>query len=185
MESELARRYGISRTPVREALYRLEQDGLVQRGDSGLIVRSRSPEEILDLYVVWIALEATAAEVASSRRSDVDLMRIQGRQRAFEAVREESAAAKAQANRDFHRAVWRATHNESLLDLLERLDLHLGRYPETTLEHPGRWESSVIEHQELIDAIGRRDGAAAAAVARRHLTTARDIRLEMWQSAEL
>jgi DNA-binding GntR family transcriptional regulator len=185
VETELARRYGISRTPVREALYRLEQDGLVQRGENGLIVRSRSPEEILDLYVVWIALEATAAEVACARRSDIDLVRIHSREKAFEASRDETPAVKATANRGLHHAIWRATHNESLQDLLERLDLHLGRYPETTLEHPGRWETSVAEHQQLIAAIEERDAETAAAIARRHLTAARDIRLEMWTAGEL
>lgn len=185
VETELARRYGISRTPVREALYRLEHDGLVQRSENGLIVRNRSPEEILDLYVVWIALEATAAEVACVRRSDVDLVRIRGRQKTFEASRDDTPAVKASTNRAFHHAIWRATHNESLQDLLERLDLHLGRYPETTLEHPGRWETSVAEHRELIDAIAARDGDTAATIARRHLTAARDIRLEMWTSEDL
>lgn len=162
VETEIARAYGISRTPVREALYRLEQDGIVERNENGLVVRTRSPEEILDLYVVWIVLEATAAEAASGRRTELDVMRIEGRQRALEERRDAPAKEKAAANRYFHRAIWRATHNESLIDLLERLTLHLGRYPETTLEHPGRWAISLDEHRALIDAITERDAAAAA-----------------------
>src|SRR5690606_26282547 len=60
-ESSLAAWCGVSRTPIREALLRLEQDGLIVRTERGPVVRSRSPEEILDIYEVRIALEATAA----------------------------------------------------------------------------------------------------------------------------
>ena len=62
VETTLAARYNVSRTPIREALTRLEQDRLVERTDRGLVVRRRSPEQILDIYETRIALEATAAE---------------------------------------------------------------------------------------------------------------------------
>src|SRR3954469_2885334 len=76
VELALAEHYGTSRTPVREALRRLEQDGLVERGDRGMRVRTRSPEERLEIYEVRIPLEATAAAAAAERRTDLDLMRI-------------------------------------------------------------------------------------------------------------
>src|SRR5437016_3803193 len=64
IEVALAERFGVSRTPVREALTRLEQDGLVARGDLGLVVREITPEEILDIYDVRIVLEGRAASTA-------------------------------------------------------------------------------------------------------------------------
>jgi len=67
-----------------------------------------------------------------------------------------------------------------LIDLLERLDLHLARYPETTLAYPGRWESAKQEHAKMVDAIDARDGAAAYATASHHFAAARDIRLELY-----
>jgi DNA-binding GntR family transcriptional regulator len=73
--------------------------------------------------------------------------------------------------------VWRASHNESLLDLLERLNLHLARYPETTLSYPGRWEQAKLEHSRLTDAIEARDSERAYDVALSHFREARDIRL--------
>jgi len=76
VEATVATRYGTSRTPVREALRRLEQDGLVERGARGLRVRIRGPEEILEIYEVRILLEAAAARHAAVRHTRLDLIRI-------------------------------------------------------------------------------------------------------------
>src|SRR5690606_24154755 len=77
VESTLAEWCGVSRTPVREALLRLEQDGMVERSDRGLIVRQRSPEEILDIYETRIVLEAAAAKFASERHTRLDQIRLE------------------------------------------------------------------------------------------------------------
>jgi DNA-binding GntR family transcriptional regulator len=68
-----------------------------------------------------------------------------------------------------------------LIDLLQRLNLHLIRGPATTLTAPGRWHQALAEHQALIAAIRDGDEAAAGDVARGHMRTARDIRLRMWR----
>lgn len=177
VETTLAQWCGVSRTPVREALRSLEQDGLVHRRDGGLVVRERTPAEILDIYEARIVLEATVGRVAAERRTehDVRMLRVVlGRGAALPAA---DIAAVVEANQQFHRLVWRASHNESLIDLLERLSLHLARYPETTLGYPGRWETACGEHAQLVDAIEARKGNDAYDVARRHYTAARDIRL--------
>jgi DNA-binding GntR family transcriptional regulator len=70
-ELSLAAQYKVSRTPVREALRRLEQDGLVERGPRGMKVRGRSPEEILEIYEVRITLEGAAARAAAERRTEL------------------------------------------------------------------------------------------------------------------
>lgn len=182
VEANLAEWCNVSRTPVREALTRLEHDGLVQRSDRGLIVRESSPEEILDLYDTRIVLESRAAAVAADRRTDFDLLSMR---RAAERVRratDDGANVIAQRNREFHQTVWQASHNGSLTDLLQRLNLHLGRYPATTLVYPGRAEAANREHDEIIEAIAERNSTRAADAATRHFTTARDIRLKLWES---
>lgn len=181
-ELVLADWYKISRTPIREALTRLEQDGLVTRGDRGLIVRESSPGEILDLYETRIVLESKAASVAADRRTSNDLIAMRRGAERSDRLDTEDGAALAQTNREFHRTVWRASHNESLIDLLERLDMHLGRYPATTLTYPGRRSSAHRQHIGLINAIERRDCEAAARVATEHFTDARAIRLQLWAS---
>jgi DNA-binding GntR family transcriptional regulator len=179
-EVALAKWCGVSRTPVREALRRLEQDGLAERSPHGLAVRERSPEEIIDLYDTRVVLEAFAGQVAAQRRTDHDIRLLRWNLDHSAAVPDTDEAGMMEANQQFHEAVWRASHNESLTDLLQRLSLHLARYPGTTLSSPGRWDKARAEHAGLVDAIEDRDGDAAYEIARGHFLAARDIRLDLF-----
>jgi DNA-binding GntR family transcriptional regulator len=184
IETALAEWCEVSRTPIREALTRLEQDGLVVRGERGLMVRERSPEEILDLYETRIVLEAMASRVAAVRRSYLDLItmrRIADRLAAMDTTDE---LAMAQGNREFHQAVWRASHNDSLSDLLQRLDMHVARYPSTTLSQPGRWAEANVEHQAIIEAIEAQDAELAHDLTAKHFTKARELRLALWAKGQ-
>jgi DNA-binding GntR family transcriptional regulator len=183
-EVALAERLQVSRTPIREALTRLEQDGLLNRTSRGMVVRERSPEEILDIYEVRILLEADAARAAAERRFALDVITLKRTAGELEEMGTSDPTAMAEANRKFHRAVWRAAHNEPILDLLQRLDMHLARYPTTTLVHPGRWETSLNEHRLLVAAIEARDGEKAAQASTQHFTAARDIRLQLWRDGQ-
>jgi DNA-binding GntR family transcriptional regulator len=179
VETSLAEQLRVSRTPIREALTRLEHDGLAERGARGYLVRERSPEEILDIYETRCVLEAMAGRVAAERRTDHDLRQLTWIASLGESVDTDDHATMADHNRQFHRAVWRAAHHETLYDLLQRLDLHVGRYPATTLAFPGRWEESLLEHAALLAAIEKRDAVEAENVAYKHFLRARDIRLEL------
>lgn len=181
VELALAERYGTSRTPIREALRRLEQDGLVERGDRGMRVRTRSPEEILEIYEVRIALEATAASAAAIRHTDLDLIRVRKAQSTMDAVSPEDPTTMMAANRAVHEAIWAAGHNGTVVDLLSRLNNHLTRYPATTLESAGRWQEALSEHHALIEAIESRDSTHAGELARAHMTKARDLRLQIYR----
>ncbi|KAA5832114.1 GntR family transcriptional regulator [Saccharopolyspora hirsuta] len=181
VELALAEKYGTSRTPVREALRRLEQDGLVERAERGMRVRTRSPEEILEIYEVRISLEATAAAAAAQRRSDFDLIRIRRAQTAMDNTATDDPPAMAAANRAVHEAIWVASHNGTIVDLLTRLNNHLTRYPATTLKVPGRWSEALAEHHALIDAIEQRDADLAHELARDHMTKARELRLQIYR----
>jgi DNA-binding GntR family transcriptional regulator len=180
IETALAEWCQVSRTPIREALTRLEQDGLVVRSDRGLVVRQRSPEEILDIYETRIVLEATAARVAAVRRSPLDVMTMKRVADRLDLIDTSDELAMAAGNREFHRTVWRASHNESLTDLLGRLDLHLARYPSTTLSLPGRWAEGNQEHRAILQAIDEQDLALAHELAAAHFTKARELRLALW-----
>lgn len=179
-EVSLANWCGVSRTPVREALRRLEQDGLAERSASGLAVRERSPEEIIDLYETRVVLEAFAGQVAAQRRTDHDIRLLRWNIEHGREVPDTDEIAMMEANQQFHETIWRASHNESLTDLLQRLTLHLARYPGTTLSSPGRWAKALDEHTRLVDAIENRDGDAAHEIARGHFLAARDIRLTLF-----
>ena len=180
IETNLAAQYGTSRTPVREALRRLEQDGLAERVDRSLRVRAASPEEILEIYDVRITLEGLAARSAAEHGTELDLLRLKAAQQAMREADADDARALAQTNRHFHETLWHAAHNSTLVDLLARLHAHLLRYPETTLSRPGRFAEALDEHELLLDAIGRHDGERAQRIAEDHMRTARNIRLRMY-----
>jgi DNA-binding GntR family transcriptional regulator len=180
----LAQHYGTSRTPVREALRRLDHDGLVERGARSLRVRSRSPEEILEIYDVRIVLEGLAARTAAQRRSPLDVARLRRAAADMRATATDEARAMAAANRRFHEAIWTAARSTTLTDVLRRLHDHLRRYPESTLQAPGRWEAALAQHDELIALVEAGDADGARALAETHMAQARDIRLRMFTEGD-
>jgi DNA-binding GntR family transcriptional regulator len=182
-ENALATEFGRSRTPVREALQRLEIEALVERASRGVRVRTSSPQEILDIYEVRITLEGAAAKAAAERATEFDRSQLRAAQRAMVEVETEPRAMAA-ANRRFHEAVWTASHNPTLVDLLHRLNVHLVRYPTTTLTHGDRWPAVLREHEELLGAIEARDGEAARRIAEHHMFGAREVRLRMYADGE-
>ena len=183
-ELALAAQYNVSRTPVREALRRLEQDGLVERGARGMQVRGRSPEEILEIYEVRITLEAAAARAAAERRTDLDLLKLEQVHAAMLAASTDDPERLATTNRKFHEAIWAMSHNATLIDLLGRLHAHLIRYRETTLTFQDRWDSMLEEHRQMVEAIKAGDRERAGRLAEEHMTGARNVRLQMYAAAE-
>ena len=179
VETALGKRFGVSRTPIREALRMLEQDGVLERVNRGMRVRQTSSEEVLEIYGVRIILEAAAARDAASRRTDYDLATLDRIFGTMAAAKGASPQELATINRSFHRAIWQAAGNRTLADLLERLAVHLRRYPATTYQRPGRWEEALEEHRRLLEAIRARDPELAATIADAHMTASRDVRIDM------
>lgn len=178
-ELNLAERFGVSRTPVREALSRLQQEQLLVRVDRGLRIPQADPERVIQVYDLRIQLESTAAAEAARSHRLSDLLKLQAliaRDRAWD---KPSDKEKQTSNLEFHAALWTATHNPVLIDLLERLSTHLVHTPKPTLVVGNRWEESLDEHAAMTDAIEARDAAGASEVARKHMSRARDIRLDL------
>jgi DNA-binding GntR family transcriptional regulator len=181
VEASLAQKYEVSRTPVREALRRLEQDGLLERSPrGGLRVKVWTSEEMFDLYELRIVLEAEAARWAAERRTRLDLVRLRQANDEMQATGGASVESMRETNFVFHQALWHASHNKPLTDTLERLQRQIMRHPASTLKHPGRWEEVVAEHTRMIDAIEAGGGEEAARLAASHMTEARDLRLSYY-----
>lgn len=180
VEVTVAERYGVSRTPVREALLRLEHDGLVARLAQGMVVRERSPEEILEIYEARIALEGAVAAAAARRRSALDLARIRNASAQMSTTRPVDAPVAMQLNHNYHTAVWAAGHNATMVDLLVRLEAQLSRYTSTTLLHPDRWPAVLHEHAAITEAITDQNATEAERLTKLHFEQARAIRLEIF-----
>lgn len=178
-EVALGERFGVSRTPVRDALIRLEEAGLILRTGRGLEVRGVDPQAVVQVYDMRILLEEEVAGQAAENRSINDLLKLEALLERDQRIEDRSDGTLIQANLEFHRAVWDAAANPILIDLLQRLDGHLVHAPRSTLSVDGRWEESLVEHAALVDALRSRDREQARAIARRHFEQARTLRLSL------
>ncbi|MFL4473324.1 GntR family transcriptional regulator [Paeniglutamicibacter sp. MACA_103] len=183
-EVALAGRFGVSRTPVREALGRLAQEGLLERGARGLQVRNIDPEQLMQVYDLRILLEGQAALEAAATRTEMDLIRLEGLLERDRALPDPDDQTRLRTNIEFHSALWTAAHNPILKDLLDRLSTHQIHAPSSTLSVGSRWAESLEEHAEMVRLIRERDGAAAQEAMRRHMTEARRIRLSLFGQIE-
>ncbi len=170
-ERELSKTYGVSRTPVREALQRLQASGLaVARGRQGLQVAQLSVADLLDGMTVVAELEALAAAQAARRVTEDGRATLDRAHEACgQAVVTGDCEAFYNANLQFHDAIAAASGNDILQDALRRLSLKTAPYRRAITFQPGRMPASHPEHAAILDAILGRDAARASELMRRHV----------------
>ncbi len=179
VEEATAQMLGVSRTPVREAIFRLESEGLVSRDKrGGAIVAELTSSEIEDIYAVRSALEGLAARLAAGKMTQREFVRLEHTQERLKAATDaHDPAVLASLNFSFHEVILRATHNLTLIGFMEQIHASLRRATQTTLAYPGRAQQALAEHQELIEAFRRKDAVEAERIARQHIDNAFNIRL--------
>lgn len=178
-EIPLAERFGVSRTPIRAVLTRLEQERLLVRADRGLQVPRADPERVIQVYDLRIQLEATAAAEAALARQLTDVLRLEALLARDRELTEPSDQQKKLSNLEFHEALWQASNNPVLIDLLARLSTHLNHSPKPTLSIRNRWQESLDEHEAIIAAITGRDQEGGRTLAAQHMSRAKQLRLEL------
>ena len=180
VEASLATSFGVSRTPVREALNRLAHEGLLERHDRAMRVRVLGVEDVMALYDVRIALERAAGRVAAERRSEFDLASLRQTVERMQQLPDADIAERAKLAHVFHFALWTATQNPVLIETLETIHLRVMGLSSTTLYDPGRWATLCEECADLVAAIERRDVEAAGRIAELQMIKSRDFRLELY-----
>jgi DNA-binding GntR family transcriptional regulator len=178
VESELADRFGVSRTPVREALQRLEAQSVLARDGRSLVVASLDHDQLGELYVVRAELEGLAARLAAQHAAPEEvrvLFDLVERDRGF--VGEPDRLSRA--NRTFHHQIHLASHNRYLVQQLDMVHRAMALLATTSLAAEGRGARSLDEHEAIVRAIEARDGAAAEAAIRRHISIAFETRLRV------
>lgn len=181
VESDLAEKFGMSRTPVREALQRLETQSLLARDGRSLIVNSLDHNQMAELYVVRGELEGLAARLAAHHATAEEVRVLQDMVEA-DKQRVNAPSALARSNRRFHKQIHLASHNRYLMQQLDLVHRSMALMATTSIAVEGRGEDTLVEHQAIVDAIAARDGAAADAALRAHISTAFVTRLKQENS---
>jgi DNA-binding GntR family transcriptional regulator len=178
-EAELAEWLGSSRTPVREALNRLQTEGLVVvEPRRGMIIAEMDSTMMSEIYLMREVVESTAARLAALHASEVEVSLLRDiaerdKQHLDDPVK------LARNNRLFHDALYRAAHNRYLLKTANSLRESLALLGPTTLSRVGRGAAAYQEHDELVRAIESRDPEAAEKASRTHMRSAYKARIQM------
>jgi DNA-binding GntR family transcriptional regulator len=184
VESELAERFGVSRTPIREALQRLETQSLLTRDGRSLIVASLDHNQMSELYAVRTELEGLAARLAARHATEEEVQVLQDMVDEDRALLNDPGAL-ARANRRFHKMIHLASHNRFLVQQLDLVHRSMALMATTSLAAQGRGEIALAEHAAIVDAIGRRDEDAAYRALRDHISVAFVTRLKLDAQSQL
>ena len=182
VESELADRFGVSRTPIREALQRLETQSLLERDGRSLIVASLDHNQMAELYIVRRELEGLAASLAAKHATPEEVQLLRSMVEADRALMDDPVAL-SRANRRFHQQIHLASHNLFLVQQLDLVHRTMALMATTSLAAEGRSQIAMEEHDAIVSAIEAGDEQAAGAALREHISVAFMTRLQ--QDAEM
>ncbi|MCZ0812817.1 MAG: GntR family transcriptional regulator [Pseudomonadota bacterium] len=178
VESDLAERFGVSRTPIREALQRLETQSLLTRDGRSLIVASLDHNQLAELYVVRAELEGLAAGLAARHATDEEVRVLRDMVEDDRRLLNDPQAM-ARANRRFHKQIHLASHNRFLVQQLDLVHRSMALMATTSLAAMGRPEDALKEHDAIVSAIEARDYAAAGDALKQHISKAFVTRLKL------
>lgn len=177
VESELAERFKVSRTPIREALQRLETQSLLAREGRSLIVASLDHNQTAELYAVRGELEGLAARLAARHATSEEVRVLREMVEADDALIDQPQAL-SRSNRRFHKQVHLASHNRYLVQQLDLVYRSMALMATTSLAAEGRGEIAQAEHARIVSMIEARDEEGASEALRSHISLAFMTRLK-------
>ena len=169
-ERRLSEKLEISRTPVREALARLEQEGLVHIVPRrGVYIVRKTKAEILEMITVWAALESMAARLIVEKASDEDIISLKNLFSTFEGDQLQAHIDEySETNIKFHQAILTMSQCSLIRDLADSLFIHMRSIRARTISEEDRVNRSIIDHMHIIEALESRDADLAARLVREH-----------------
>jgi DNA-binding GntR family transcriptional regulator len=169
-ERQLAQDFGISRTPVREAMAQLEREGFVRSVPRrGVYVVRKTKAEVIEMITAWAALESMAARLITERASDRDIAALRQMFATFEDGQLRAHLDEySEVNIEFHQTIIKLSGNSVLIDLAENLFTHMRMIRRKTIVEQDRIERSVRDHSNIIAALEARDTARAEELVRNH-----------------
>ena len=174
-ERRLSEGLGVSRTPIREAMTLLEQEGFVRtRPRRGIFVVRKTKREIVEMITVMAALESMAARLAAERACDADIAELHGLMDAFRGDGKsqsnggERLAEYSDANIAFHQAIIRMSGCALLAEMTENLFIHMRAIRKITIHQDNRAARSIVDHLRIIAALDAHDAELAERLAREH-----------------
>ena len=172
-ERRLSEGLGVSRTPIREAMTLLEQEGFVRtRPRRGIFVVRKTKREIVEMITVMASLESMAARLAAERATDADIAELRRLMDAFRAPHGqeggERLAEYSDANIAFHQAIIKMSGCTLLAEMTENLFIHMRAIRKITIHQENRAARSIVDHMRIIEALERRDPELAERLAREH-----------------
>lgn len=181
-ERKLAEQLGISRTPVREALVRLERDGFVEiQPRKGVFVRRKSLDEVLEMVIVWAALESMAARLVTKNATDEELADLHNLAASY-SVNDARADIEeySEQNIKFHQRILELSGCKLIGVMADDLFLHMHAVRRRAMGESDRTTRSVVDHTKIIEALESRDADLAARLVREHTMRLHDHIRDMW-----
>lgn len=180
MEIQLAEELGVSRTPIREALRKLELEGfIVMLPRKGAYVADVSFKDIADVFEIRAALESLAAGLAAERITDEEMEEMERHLvEKADAIARHDMTQLVEVDTKFHELVYRASRNDRLSMIINNLREQIQRYRSTSLAYPGRMKQSLEEHRAIVEAIQSRDSQLARQLALEHIENAESSMIE-------
>ncbi|MGI6550907.1 MAG: GntR family transcriptional regulator [Syntrophomonadales bacterium] len=183
MEVQLAEELGVSRTPVREAIRKLElEDLVVMIPRKGAYISGISMKDIADVFEVRAAVEALAAGLAAERITDEELEELERiLVKKAEIIEANDLDRLVEIDTQFHECLYQASRNAKLVQIINNLSEQIHRFRSTSLASPGRMKEALEEHRKIVEAISERNIALAQSLAQEHIENAENRMLEAIQ----
>lgn len=172
MELQLAAKLGVSRTPIREAIRMLEQEGLaITIPRKGAIVAGMTEKDMQDVLEIREALEELSVQVACDKITDEEIAELQKNMKNFEhSLKSGDLKKMAHADVEFHDVIYRATDNPKLINMLNNLREQMYRYRVEYLKNPQNHEQLLHEHEAIYKGIVEKDKSAVTEMIRKHIS---------------